>query len=94
MSYYFRFVDPRHLREEAFFERLGYIDNVNLAPRIRASTLLLTGLLDRECPPATQFAAYNAITAPKRYALWPDYGHEVCPDMEDVAMEFLLEMAR
>lgn len=94
LSYYFRFVDPRHLREEAFFERLGYIDNVNLAPRIRASTLLLTGLLDRECPPVTQFAAYNAITAPKRYALWPDYGHEVCPDMEDVAMEFLLEMAR
>lgn len=92
LLYHFRFIDPRHQNEEAFFERLGYIDNVNLSPRIRAKTLLLTGLMDRECPPSTQFAAYNGISAPKRYELWPDYGHEVCPDMEDVAMEFLLEM--
>lgn len=92
LLYHFRFIDPRHQNEDAFFERLGYIDNVNLSPRIRAKTLLLTGLMDRECPPSTQFAAYNGISAPKRYELWPDYGHEVCPDMEDVAMEFLLEM--
>lgn len=93
LQYYFKFIDPRHKNEDAFFERLGYIDNVNLAPRIRANVLLLTGLTDRECPPSTQFAAYNGISSPKRYELWPDYGHEVCPDMEDTAMEFLLEMA-
>ena len=92
LMYYFRFIDPRHRNENAFYERLGYIDIVNLSPRIRAKTLLLTGLMDRECPPSTQFAAYNAITAPKRCELWPDYGHEVCPDMEDTAMRFLLEM--
>lgn len=92
LLYYFKFIDPRHKNEDAFYERLGYIDNVNLSPRIRAKLLLITGLMDRECPPSTQFAAYNGVSAPKRYELWPDYGHEVCPDMEDTAMEFLLEM--
>lgn len=94
LSYYFRYADPRHRREEALYERLGYVDNVNLAPRIRAETLMLTGLMDRECPPSTQFAAYNAIRAPKRYEVYPDYGHEVCSDMEDESMRFLMEMTK
>ncbi len=93
LSYYFRFIDPRHTTERQFYERLGYIDNVNLAPRIRARTLMLTGLLDHTCPPSTQFAAFNGITAPKRVEVYPDYAHETCSDMEDVAMRFLMEMA-
>jgi len=37
-----------------------------LSPRIRASTTVTAGLMDGCCPPSTVFAAYNAITAPKR----------------------------
>lgn len=92
LSYYFKFIDPRHEREEWFYKRLGYIDNVNLSSRIKAKTLMLTGLLDHECPPSTQFAAYNRIQAPKKILLYPDYGHEVCSDMEDETMRFLMEM--
>ncbi len=90
LHYYFSFFDPRHRDEDRFYRRLGYIDNVNLARRIRTRTLLLTGLQDRCCPPSTQFAAFNAIPAEKRYELWPESGHEVCPDMEDEAMRFLM----
>ena len=94
LSYYFRFFDPRHEQEEQFYRRLGYIDNVNLAERIRAKTLMLTGLIDHECPPSTQFGAFNRITASKQVRLYPDYGHEVCVDMEDEAMRFLMEMTK
>jgi cephalosporin-C deacetylase len=58
------------------FTKLGYIDLQYLAPRIKAKTLLCCGLMDTITPPSTQFAAYNKITAPKRYELWPDFGHE------------------
>lgn len=92
LHYHFRSADPRHIREHAFFERLGYVDGVNLAPRVLARTLLLTGLQDRQCPPSTQFAAYNAIRQAKRAWVYPESAHEVCPDMEDLAMAFLLEM--
>ena len=34
------------------------------------------GLMDKICPPSTQFAAYNKITSPKSTAIYPDFGHE------------------
>ncbi len=73
---WFRMRDPLHEREDAFFERLGYIDNQHLAPRIRAETLFAVGLMDDVCPPSTQFAAYNRIAGPKSLRIYPDYGHE------------------
>ncbi|TVQ17347.1 MAG: acetylxylan esterase, partial [Spirochaetaceae bacterium] len=60
---YFRRYDPLHDRESETFTRLGYIDVHNLADRITADTLMVTGLMDQVCPPSTQFAAYNRITA-------------------------------
>jgi len=59
---------PRHKREAAIFEKLGYIDVQFLAPRIQAEVLLYTGLMDPICPPSTQFAAYNKITSKKDVA--------------------------
>lgn len=86
---HFRRFDPRHEREAEIFTRLGYIDCQHLAPRIRAETLMLTSLMDTVCPPSTQFAAYNKISAPKSMLLYPDYGHEPLPDMTDIAFNFL-----
>jgi cephalosporin-C deacetylase len=63
LSLYFRAFDPRHEREAAVFEKLGYIDVQHLAPRIRAEVLLYVSLMDAVCPPSTQFAAYNKITS-------------------------------
>lgn len=86
---YFRNFDPRHEREQEVFTKLGYIDVQHLAPRIRASTLFFTGLMDTICPPSTQFAAYNKITAPKRMVLYPDFGHEYLPGQGDETFNFL-----
>ena len=46
------------------------------------------GLMDTICPPSTQFAAYNKITSPKRYILYPDYGHEDLRGHRDMVFEF------
>ena len=88
---YFRAYDPKHLREDEIFEKLGYVDVQNLAKRIRAKVLMVTGLLDTTCPPSTQFAAYNKIPSEKSYVLYPDYGHEGPPLALDDAYEFFCE---
>ena len=69
--------------------RLGYVDVQHLAPRIRAETLLTTGLMDTVTPPSTVFAAYNKIAAPKRMLVYPDFGHEGLPGMNDANYGFL-----
>jgi cephalosporin-C deacetylase len=87
---YFRRFDPTHERESEVFTRLGYIDVHHLAPRITAGTLMLTTLIDEVCPPSTQFAAFNAITAPKRMIIYPDFGHEALPGAEDAIFTHFL----
>ena len=89
---WFRRFDPRHEREVDVFTRLGYIDNQHLAPRIRARTLMATGLIDVACPASTQFAAFNRITAAKGMLIYPDFGHEGLPDVNDRIFAFMAEM--
>jgi cephalosporin-C deacetylase len=86
---YFRRFDPRHEREPEIFTKLGYIDCQHLAPRIRGEVLMATGLMDQICPPSTQFAAYNKITAKKNMVLYPDFAHETLPDTGDAIFEFM-----
>ena len=50
------------------------------------------GLMDNICPPSTQFAAYNKITAPKDVKIYPDFAHEGYPDSDEMTMQFMLEM--
>lgn len=86
---YFRLFDPRHEREEEVFTKLGYIDLQHLAPRIRGEVLMFTGLMDTICPPSTQFAIFNKITAPKHMKIYPDFGHEGLPGESDFTYGFL-----
>jgi len=86
---YFRMFDPRHEREDWFWNKMGYIDAQHLAPRIQAEVLMGTGLADSICPPSTQFAAYNKIPGKKDVVLYPDYGHEGLPGMWDRMIEFV-----
>lgn len=87
---YFRRFDPRHERENEVFTRLGYIDVQHLAGRIKAEVLLGVSLMDRICPPSTQFAAYNKITAAKSLAVYPDFGHEDLPGHADTIFDFMM----
>jgi len=86
---YFRHFDPRHERHEAIFTKLGYIDIQHLAHRIKAEVLMGTGLMDRICPPSSQFAAYNKIKSKKDVVIYPDFGHEGLPGFNDKAFEFM-----
>ncbi len=87
---YFRHADPTHAQEAAVFEKLGYVDIQFLAPRIQAEILWAIGLMDTICPPSSQFAVYNKITAPKEMVVYPDFGHEMLPGFDDRAFQFLL----
>ncbi len=89
---FFRHFDPQHMNEHAIFEKLGYIDIQFLAPRIRGKILWGIGLMDTICPPSSQFAAYNKISASKAMSIFPDFGHEDLPGFDDQAFEFMLEM--
>ena len=89
---YFRQFDPRHLREEAIFTKLGYIDLQHLAGRIRAEVLMGVALMDRICPPSTQFAAYNKITSKKDILVYPDYGHETPLGWGDEVFKFMSQL--
>jgi cephalosporin-C deacetylase len=87
---YFRHFDPRHEQEAAIFEKLGYVDIQNLAPRIRGEIYWSIGLMDTICPPSSQFAAYNKISAPKSMEFYPDFGHEGLPGVNDLIFQFLM----
>jgi cephalosporin-C deacetylase len=89
LKIYFKRFDPQHKREDEIFTKLGYIDNQHLAPRIRGKVLMAVGLMDTLCPPSSQFAAYNKITAKKSLAIYPDFGHEYLPGFADQTMQFM-----
>jgi cephalosporin-C deacetylase len=89
---YFRHFDPRHEREEDIFRALGYVDIQFLAGRIKADVLWAISLMDEICPPSSQFAAYNKITSPKSLDIYPDFGHEILPEFNDRAFEFLRKL--
>ena len=92
LAYFFRMFDPRHVREDEIFTKLGYIDCQHLAPRIKGQVLMLTGLMDTVCPPSSQFAAYNKIAAPKEVVIYPDFAHEALPGQHDTALEFFQKL--
>lgn len=87
---FFRQFDPLHARENEIFTKLGYIDCQHLAPRIKAEVHMHVGLMDTVCPPSTQFAAYNKITAKKDMIIYPDYGHEGLLGEGDRSFNFMM----
>ena len=87
---YFRRFDPRHEQEARFFHNLGYIDIQNLAHRVKAEVIMATGLIDEICPPSTQFAVYNKLKGTKEMILYPDFGHEALPDINDLLLKSLM----
>ncbi len=86
---YFRRRDPVHRNAEEVFRRMGYVDVQNLAPRVRAKTVMTISLADRTCPPSTQFAVYNKLECEKSYRLYPDFGHDRLPGTDDAIYALL-----
>lgn len=57
-----------------------YYDTVNFALRLKVPGYYIWGYNDEVCPPTSTFAAYNAITAPKRLAVEFEQGHSYPPE--------------
>lgn len=87
---FFRYSDPTHALEDSIFEKLGYIDIQFLASRIQAEVLWGIGLMDTVCPPSSQFSVYNKILSPKEMTIYPDFGHEPLPGINDQVFQFML----
>jgi cephalosporin-C deacetylase-like acetyl esterase len=62
------------------YETLSYFDIRNLAGWIRCPLFMACGLKDDVCPPRINFAAYNQVTTPKEYVVYPESGHGLCPE--------------
>ena len=84
--------DSRHERLVEVFTQLGYIDFQHLVTRISGEVFMAVGLMDMICPPSTQFAAYNKISAAKSLAVYSDYGHEFLPDINDKIYQFMMTL--
>ena len=57
------------------YENLSYFDIKNLAPWVRCRVFMSMGLVDNVCPPHINFAAYNQLSVPKSYEVFPISGH-------------------
>ncbi len=90
LKQYFRRFDPLHERASEIFTKLGYIDIQHLAQRIRSEVLMGITLMDNICPPSTQFATYNKITAKKEALIYRDFGHESLPFFNDRSFRFMM----
>lgn len=91
LKQYFRRFDPTHSRQQEIFTKLGYIDIQHLAKRIKGKVHMFTGLMDKICPPSTQFACYNKITSQKTVTFYPDFGHEHLPGMDDTVLQWFVK---
>jgi len=75
--------------EEKALNTLSYVDNLNLADRINAKTMVSVGLQDVCCPPSTVFGVYNQIAAEKEIKVYPYLAHETSEFHNDYKIRWL-----
>jgi cephalosporin-C deacetylase-like acetyl esterase len=71
-----------------------YYDVVNFAKRLRVPGIYTWGFNDEVVTPTSMFAAYNAITAPKRLLLALETGHRRTAEQEDTMNGWLETLLR
>ncbi|HOY52778.1 MAG TPA: acetylxylan esterase, partial [Prolixibacteraceae bacterium] len=76
---------------EEIYPLLSFFDVKNLAHMIQCPILMAVGLQDDVCPPHTNFAAYNQVTSEKKFYVFPDQGHSVPRQWNDLRMAFFRE---
>lgn len=85
------FENHPEIPEDDIYHTLSYIDIKNLAPWIKAPLFMAVGLRDNVCPPHINFAAYNQLTVPKKYLVYPNAGHGLPGVYNNVMMEYIRE---
>lgn len=76
--------------DQAYYT-LSYFDIKNLAHMIKAPLLMGVGLMDEVCPPHINFAAYNLVTAEKKYIVYPSAGHGLPDHFYNAKIEWIRE---
>ncbi len=72
-----RDVESEHTKK--VIDAVRYCDNVNLAKRSRAETLIFVGLIDTTCSPPGVHATYNSLPGKKRIVAYPHKPHSGLP---------------
>jgi len=72
-----RDVESEHTKK--VIDAVRYCDNVNLATRSRAETLVFVGLVDTTCSAPGVFAVYNSLPGNKRIVAYPHKPHSGLP---------------
>ncbi len=67
----------------------AYYDVVNFARSATAPGYFSWGYNDAVCPPTSMYAAYNAVTAPKQLAVYPETGHWNHPEQWERKQAFI-----
>jgi len=71
--------DTQSDRAKKIIDAVRYCDNVNLAARSRADTLVFVGLVDTTCSPTGIFATCNKLAGGKRIVVYPHKQHNGLP---------------
>lgn len=79
------------LPQEQAVATLQYFDVVNFARMLRVPTFMSWGYSDDTCSPTSVWAAWNAISAPKRKDITPTSGHWRFPSSQEKMMVWMRE---
>jgi cephalosporin-C deacetylase-like acetyl esterase len=71
---------PAHNTWELAGKTFSYIDPKNLGRWITCPVFMGVGLQDNAAPAPAAFAAYNQISSPKEYRVYPEAGHHTPPE--------------
>lgn len=81
--------NQKKLTWDQVFYTLSYFDIKNLAHMVKAPMIMGVGLMDDVCPPHINFAAFNLVTAEKKYIVYPNAGHGLPGDFYMAKMEWI-----
>ena len=71
----FEAADAAGIARDELFRTLSYFDIKNFTDRVQCPVYMAFGLQDPTCPPHTNFAGYNQVSAPKQFHCEPLCGH-------------------
>lgn len=86
------FDEHPEIPQDEIYKTLSYIDIKNLAPWIKAPVFMSIGLKDVICPPHINFAAYNQLTVPREYYVFPEAGHGLPGVYNQMKYEWIRKM--
>jgi cephalosporin-C deacetylase-like acetyl esterase len=77
------------MEDPVFLNTFDYFDPVNLAPWLRAPTLVSSGGKDETCPPAAIRAVFDRLPGIKSLTHYPDLAHTSAGDFYEMSWEWM-----